>query len=669
MRTFFITLATWLLLASPWMTSHGLAQSRLGPPYFEPPEVFQYDSGVYESGRSVDVDGAGNLYVGVIEANGNGSIIKYTATGSKEWGVLFDDGNIHPTNNDELRIPLTLGSSGISAITVDDAGNVYAAGETFNGTDYDCLVKKYDTRGNELWAYTYQNTLMLPSEPYTRHEFCADIVLDHSGNVIAGGTVLTVQDYLVSYINMLVKLSPDGTVITDTGPEKPANCGPQAPCESQIREMSIGGDGRIYILAMIWMTTEWIGAYDSDLQYIQGGLDYPYAMTSFVPNTITATSDPDTKLYAAGYDTVYNAQGVAEIYHKIILFQPNQTTEYTELCEDHRLFGTVGAAGDYHDDWYGSTLGQNGNIYLVGSDQHDMIAMEYDSTCTPQWADETGNLAPLIWDAGGFELGHDAALDADSNLILTGTAGTPPGPPYDTVTVKHLFDPAKDCADADNDSFSVDEGACGPLDCDDSNPSIHPEAMEICGNLLDENCDGVAEPCPPCVPGAPEVCDGLDNNCVDGIDEGFDLDNDGYTVCAHPTQPAPDCNDTAPTVYPGPPEFCDGGDNDCDGLIDEELVYYQFYVDGDQDRYGDPLYPWPFGLECAPPAWPWYVANDRDCDDRWAGADGIEGNADDGANIHPGAPEICTDVIDNDCDGCADTGGYANLNLIRQKGL
>ncbi len=49
--------------------------------------------------------------------------------------------------------------------------------------------------------------------------------------------------------------------------------------------------------------------------------------------------------------------------------------------------------------------------------------------------------------------------------------------------------------DADGDGF-VPENACGfgtQGDCDDNNAAIHPGATEVCGNSIDENCNGMSD--------------------------------------------------------------------------------------------------------------------------------------------------------------------------------
>jgi hypothetical protein len=145
-------------------------------------------------------------------------------------------------------------------------------------------------------------------------------------------------------------------------------------------------------------------------------------------------------------------------------------------------------------------------------------------------------------------------------------------------------------------------------DCDDDDPAVNPDQEEVCGNGVDDNCDGLVDdggmgestwyldadadgvagssPQVGCVvpigalpdlaggvdcddgdagvsPNAQEIWyDGVDQNC-----DGNDADADGDGV---PGADGGDCDDNNPHVRPGVLEICNNGiDDNCDGSLNQ----------------------------------------------------------------------------------------------------
>ncbi len=206
-------------------------------------------------------------------------------------------------------------------------------------------------------------------------------------------------------------------------------------------------------------------------------------------------------------------------------------------------------------------------------------------------------------------------------------------------------DGAADCADADCAS-TCDVDGDGYLaqeyngaDCDDSNPSVNPGAVEVCNEGVDDDCNGVADDSDP----------GVDPSTqapwyTDGDGDGWGLATSWVDACSQPEGTSADngdCDDRDELIFPGSVEVCGGSDEDCDGFEDDEdddtdpSTMTSWHPDVDGDEFGDELVE---VIACAAP--PDHIADGTDCDD-------------DEATTHPGADEVCDDE-DDDCDGDID---------------
>ena len=209
---------------------------------------------------------------------------------------------------------------------------------------------------------------------------------------------------------------------------------------------------------------------------------------------------------------------------------------------------------------------------------------------------------------------------------------------------------------------------------------------EVCGNGVDDDCDGVVDEGM-----EPEVCgDGADNDCDGVVDEEgaqgctnyyADVDGDGFghdglfkCLCAPngawSATVNGDCNDLTPGANPGVSETCDGIDNDCDGAIDESLGTTSCGIGACINTVQNCVGGNPQACLPGNPAAETCDGIDNDCDgqvDEGLGATtcGIGACTSTVQNCVGGNPQVCLpgnpgaetcNSLDDDCDGNIDEG-------------
>ncbi len=193
---------------------------------------------------------------------------------------------------------------------------------------------------------------------------------------------------------------------------------------------------------------------------------------------------------------------------------------------------------------------------------------------------------------------------------------------------------AQVCNDSDNDN---DGWSCNAGDCNDFDPNVYP--------------------------GAPEICNGVDDDCNGTIDDRPDYDGDGVTLCQG------DCAENDPNRFPGNPEVCDGVDNDCNPSTLDSNLSRSCYT-GAAGTNGVGVCHGGTEYCSAPTGWSGtcsgqVVPSPEQCDNLDHDCNGNPLNGildadndgspfcmdcdDNNPNRRPGNPEVC-DGIDNDCN-------------------
>ena len=413
----------------------------------------------WDEAYAITVDAAGNVYVvgsiSKLPYGRDGLIIKYNPAGAKLWEAHYNS----PFDSDDIT----------TKIAVDATGNVYVAGLSAGAkTGWDYLVLKYNGAGAPQWVGRYDG-------PGHSDDWLSALAVDELGNVyITGGSAGAVEaDYAT------IKYNTNGIqlwVARYYGGPQNLGAGATALALDRSGNVYVTGDSYSTETFGDYATVkynsagieQWVARYNNDGKPNANDRTVAIAVDSSGNVYITGTSQA-AENGASDYATVkYNGAGVQQWVARYN--GPANDSEFAEAFVVDKA-GNVyvtgmswgqGTFGDYatikynaagKEEWvdrYNGPLGEYdvarkivldkaGNIYVTGGSrsagsiwhaQDDYATIKYSPNGVRQW------IARYNAPANGYDQAGDLTVDAFGNVYVTGRSEASYND-YDFATIKY----------------------------------------------------------------------------------------------------------------------------------------------------------------------------------------------------------------------------------------
>ncbi|MBN4051589.1 SBBP repeat-containing protein, partial [bacterium AH-315-M05] len=350
-----------------------------GPDY--PKAISVDDSGyVYVTGRSIGIIGGYNY-----------ATIKYDSSGVQQWAATYNGSG----NNFDYA----------EAIAVDDAGNVFVTGLTWNGSNRDYATLKYNASGVQQWAAIYNGS-------GSGNDYAYDIALDTSGNVfITGQSYNGTNDDCVT-----IKYNPvSGAEVWVASYNGSANNYDHASA------IAVDSSGNVYITG--WASNGTNNDY-ATIKYNPSGVEQWAAIYNGIANGYDYAYDIDLDNSGNVYVTGMSYNGSNSDY-TTVKYNSSGTQQWAAVYN---------GSGNGIDQANSISVDNSGNVSITGQSYNgsnaDYVTIKYNSSGTQQWA------AVYNGSGNGYDIGEAIVVDGSGNVYVTGYSPNVNGN-NDYVTIKY----------------------------------------------------------------------------------------------------------------------------------------------------------------------------------------------------------------------------------------
>src|SRR3989339_1303174 len=385
------------------------------------------------------VDNAGNVYVtGANHEQSqfytNATTIKYNSDGVMQWKSTYVDSNLY---DDEGK-----------ALTVDNSGNVYVAGQTYT-TSTQFLTIKYDSAGVEQWTRIAGSPAQI--------KYAQFIGLDNSGWIFVGGTNYNPSPPYGPIGYTIWKFNPNGSGAGTTY---------NSPLE--MRGMVVSPLGNVYVTGSqelnggystvkfnSSLNFQWESLYNGGLHdrpndikidadeniYITGHSDpspFEYNAVTIKYNSAGAqlwVNSHDNQTYTSTLGRVILLDNSGDLY--VAVGNSSGVGNYPEIIKLNNSNGNQQWVSNFKSFSQPTSIQEDseGNIYIAGfgglnQSMWDYITMKCDSSGKIKW------IRTYNGPANEADQANDIEIDSEGNVYVTGgSKGI--GTDFDFATIKY----------------------------------------------------------------------------------------------------------------------------------------------------------------------------------------------------------------------------------------
>ena len=372
----------------------------------------------------VAVDGSGNIVLaGETDASGGPdvAVVRYTSTGALD--TSFDS---------DGKVTTGIGSAGDRgrAVRIDANGKIVVGGYSYNGSDQDFAVVRYDTDGS--LDTDFHSDGKATAAVGTGNDEAHAMVLDADGNILLAG-------------HSVVGSHPDIALAAFTAGGEPAAILDRGITTTAVgsgneiaEAVAVQADGKIVLAGYSHNGSDndfAVVRYDTD-----GSLDTGFSSDGKVTTPIGSSEDvsrsvavqADGKIVAAGYSTASGINNFA-----VARYNADGSLD-TGFHSDGKVTTAVGSG---HDEARAVAVQSDGKIVAAGYGNNDFAVVRYNADGTLDTGFHNDGTATTAIGSGA-DRAYSVAVQSDGEIVLAGYSNN--GSDDDFAVVRYNADGSLD---------------------------------------------------------------------------------------------------------------------------------------------------------------------------------------------------------------------------------